>query len=381
MVKSINLNRSQSRPYMPTTIANDDVPSSMRPQFSLTGVAAIYPHSFVDGFSNTERQAAVRALLRHDAHIDGTHFHTRKRGGLHPSYIAFNSHTSADEKSITHEELVEAALQDIFDAIVMQDWLDGGILFLFIATALKPQQHSRQNTSLWTFTLCLANCMKLQSAWVEMYQCWHKPLGKSLQFPTCNVSLNAVISRALSLRVTVNPAAPPHLPAPMVATGACIHCSACPSRQFKHDLQVDLKSKTPPSSAVREGREMALANKGTTPCVNASPRENKICRHRHADTFFSDGLKVPGPEIEAPSSVAPLISIGPHTDAIIDRFKMDDTVLLRLHQLIRSVCSSRWEAVLHSPEWNLTYEEVSKLTHALIADIQGTAVITKVLLP
>jgi hypothetical protein len=66
-------------------------------------------------------------------------------------------------------------------------------------------------------------------------------------------------------------------------------------------------------------------------------------------------------------------------DTIIDRFKMDDTVLLKLHQLIRSVCSSHWEAVLHSPKWDLTYEEASNLTHALIADIQGTTVITKVL--
>ncbi|KAG1790939.1 uncharacterized protein HD556DRAFT_1194929, partial [Suillus plorans] len=99
-------------------------------QFLLASLAAIYPNSFAEGFSNTERQAATRALLRHDSHIDGTHFHTRKCGGLHPSYIVFNSYTSADEKSITHKELVEAALQDVFDAIVMQDRLDGGISLL-----------------------------------------------------------------------------------------------------------------------------------------------------------------------------------------------------------------------------------------------------------
>ncbi|KAG1823254.1 hypothetical protein DFJ58DRAFT_618776, partial [Suillus subalutaceus] len=116
--------------------------------FSLTGLAAIYPHSFVEGFSNTERQAAVHALLRHDAHINGTHFHMRKRGGLHPSYIAFNSYTLADEKSITHEELLEAVLQDIFDAIVMQDRLDGGISLLIhchgseATTALSPEHIS-----------------------------------------------------------------------------------------------------------------------------------------------------------------------------------------------------------------------------------------------
>lgn len=68
-------------------------------------------------FSDSECQAAARALLRHDAHLDGTHCLTRKPGGLHPSYIAFNSYTSPDEKSITHEEFVEAALCDLFDAV------------------------------------------------------------------------------------------------------------------------------------------------------------------------------------------------------------------------------------------------------------------------
>ncbi|KAG2086294.1 hypothetical protein BD769DRAFT_1338755, partial [Suillus cothurnatus] len=116
--------------------------------FSIAGLAAIYPHSIVEGFSNTECQAAVHALLRHNVHIDSTHFHMRKHGGLHPSHIAFNSYTSVDEKSITHEELVEVALQDIFDAIVMQDRLDGGISLLICCpgseatTALSPEHIS-----------------------------------------------------------------------------------------------------------------------------------------------------------------------------------------------------------------------------------------------
>ncbi|KAG2065462.1 hypothetical protein BDR04DRAFT_1032701 [Suillus decipiens] len=113
----------------------------MQPQFSLTSLAAIYPHSFVEEFSNAEHQAAVHALLRHDIHIDGTHFHMGKHGGLHPSHITFNLYTLADEQSIAHEELVEVALQDI----VMQDHLNGGISLLIhcpaseATTALSPE--------------------------------------------------------------------------------------------------------------------------------------------------------------------------------------------------------------------------------------------------
>ncbi|KAG1795024.1 uncharacterized protein HD556DRAFT_1200604, partial [Suillus plorans] len=95
--------------------------------FSLASIAALHSNTFAQEFTKTERQAAARALLRHDAHLDGTHFHTRKPAGLHPSYIAFNSYTTLDEKSMTHEEFVEVALQDLFDAVAMQDRLDGRI--------------------------------------------------------------------------------------------------------------------------------------------------------------------------------------------------------------------------------------------------------------
>lgn len=38
--------------------------------------------------------------------------------------------------------------------------------------------------------------------------------------------------------------------------------------------------------------------------------------------------------------------------------------------LISTVCSSRWEAVLRSPQWNLTYEQAVNLSRALNADTQ-----------
>lgn len=87
--------------------------------FTMSGLAALHSSTFGQGFSNNERQAAARGLLRHDAHIDGTHYHARTRGGLHPSYIAFHSNTQEPElgRSQTQTELVEATLQDVFDAV------------------------------------------------------------------------------------------------------------------------------------------------------------------------------------------------------------------------------------------------------------------------
>ncbi|KAG2365336.1 hypothetical protein BDR07DRAFT_1481456 [Suillus spraguei] len=155
-------------------------------------------------------------------------------------------------------------------------------------------------------------------------------------------------------------------PAPTTATGSRIHCSACPPQQFQHNLQANAESNTVTSSAVQEDRAMALLDSNMPP--------NKIWQHQPVDAFFTKGLMVPGHEIRGmreAASFTPLISLGPHTDAILDCFKMDDAVLLKLHALIKSVRSSCWETVLRSPKWDLTYEQASNLARALLMDIQG----------
>jgi hypothetical protein len=87
--------------------------------FTMSSLATLYHTStLAEGFSNNERQAAARALLRHNAHLDGTHYHTRRPGGLHPAYVAFNrTDSTSKERSLTHTELVEAALKNLFDAV------------------------------------------------------------------------------------------------------------------------------------------------------------------------------------------------------------------------------------------------------------------------
>ena len=66
-----------------------------------------------------------------------------------------------------------------------------------------------------------------------------------------------------------------------------------------------------------------------------------------------------------------LISIGPETDAVIDRFALDDNPLPRLQVLTQQVCSSRWETVLRTPHWGLSYEQSTNLARAMQADICG----------
>ncbi|KAI6002122.1 hypothetical protein EDD15DRAFT_2146964, partial [Pisolithus albus] len=98
--------------------------------FTIANIAELYAARFAQGYSNNQRQAAIQALLRHGAYEDGAHYHTNVQNGLHPAYATFNPMEKTNQKVLGRAELVEASLGDLFDAITMQDRLDGGISVL-----------------------------------------------------------------------------------------------------------------------------------------------------------------------------------------------------------------------------------------------------------
>jgi len=67
-----------------------------------------------------------------------------------------------------------------------------------------------------------------------------------------------------------------------------------------------------------------------------------------------------------------LVSIGPNSDAVLNRFNLGDDLLPCLCNLIGTVRSSHWEAVLRSSPWSLSYKEAANLSAALCADLKGT---------
>ncbi|KAG2108907.1 uncharacterized protein F5147DRAFT_652503 [Suillus discolor] len=105
---------------------------------------------------------------------------------------------------------------------------------------------------------------------------------------------------------------------------------SCPTKQFERDFEVSNKSL---SAAVQMGQALA----------NASPSKSKsdIRQHCNTDTF------------------------------LLNAAQQDDHILPKLHQLIGSIRSSHWEAVLQSLKWNLTYEQASNLSRALNSDIHS----------
>ena len=86
-------------------------------RFTLAEMAAMYNSTFAKRFSNNERHAAIRALLRHGAHEDGTHYHTKTRSGLHPAYYRFNPAEDSGQSELTRTALTEAVTKDVFDAV------------------------------------------------------------------------------------------------------------------------------------------------------------------------------------------------------------------------------------------------------------------------
>ena len=182
----------------------------------------------------------------------------------------------------------------------------------------------------------------------------------------------------------MNPTGSQALPGPLVPTGSRIQCSARPPKAFTHDFKIHSSTKLKDSNSgtcqqsITVQHALALAS-GASTTKSPKPRQR-----RHADVFslprnvenFSNGPKVQMPAFthSHPDFTIydpPIISIGPHTDAVLDRFKMGDEVIFKLRHLMSTVRSSRWEAVLRSPKWDLTFEQAVNIAKALNADLQG----------
>ncbi|KAG1735557.1 hypothetical protein EDB19DRAFT_1830226 [Suillus lakei] len=352
-------------------------PESLRkPHFTLASVAALYLDSFVPGFSNAERHAAACALLRHESHQDGTHYHTETPSSLHPSFIKFNKILMLqDQKTITHEEFVEAALEDVFDAVhlffklSLYDFqcnhLDGGISLLIRCPG-------SQATDSLTAECIAVNVGGDISLFVQGF--CEQMAKHHLQRFTEWCCIEDIQPPHRYLAPQVNPTGSQALPAPLVLTGSHIQCSAWPPLNLNRNFEIlsttpKDSSDTlirPPSSFIQHAT--ALASASLTTGSNTKPRRRQL-----TDVF---SLPKNAQSSNSPTPVivyGPLIiSIGPNTDVVLDRFKMGDGLIPRLCELMTTVCNTHWEATLRSPKWGLTFEQAVHLTNALNADLQGS---------
>ncbi|KAI6012301.1 hypothetical protein BKA83DRAFT_16703, partial [Pisolithus microcarpus] len=334
-----------------------------RNPFMVAAIASLYSSPFAEGFNVGQRQAAIRALLRYGAHEDGTHHHVKSPGGLHPAYAAFNPIDKTEGKIIRRTDLIEASLGDVFDAITLQDRLDGGLSVLVrcpgsdtisaeelaVDVYVTPREileneHVRGDSAMLVQAFCQEFAVPHLQRFTEQCKI------ESIRAPKPRCADSITLSR------------PNHLP-PSVKPGA---------EEDEQHLS--------PSAAIRETVKFVPSIKKPQPpgMPTTSLHQCSTRQRRPADAFLNAANTLsldPTPLSISPDQLAPsslLISIGPNTDAILDRFSLGDEVLPRLHVLVGTVRSSRWEVVLRAKPWNLTYEQASNLSRALLADIKGT---------
>ena len=172
---------------------------------------------------------------------------------------------------------------------------------------------------------------------------------------------------------------PEHLPAPSNPLSSRIRCRGL-DKEAKVALSEDTRHLSA-SAAIRETAVVTTSEKQSEASSDSvrPTKSSRQCRQwRLAQAFplpdkevFSDPVLV---EPSDPSVSGPvLISIGPNSDAVLDRFNLGDDLLPRLHTLVRTARSSRWETVLISSPWNLTPEQALHLSRALSADLKGSA--------
>jgi len=89
---------------------------------------------------------------------------------------------------------------------------------------------------------------------------------------------------------------------------------------------------------------------------------SQVCQQRNVDRFDPEEVTkavldtASGPSsADGAAGLHPIISIGASTDAILNRFGSSDQIIPHLRVLVTTVCSSRWEAMLRDPPWNLNY--------------------------
>ncbi|KIK21009.1 hypothetical protein PISMIDRAFT_12529 [Pisolithus microcarpus 441] len=235
--------------------------------FSISNLTALYNSTFAEGFSNDERQAAARALLRHNAHLDGTHFQSRVKGGLHPAYVGFNPSTNDKKaRTLSNEELTEAALQDIFDVVTMQDRLDGGITVMLHCTGVKSasvQTADEVTVDLFTPRELHETPERIGSDITVLVQAFCQEFALP-HFQRFNKHCNLEIITPPEYNVqagSINVDGPQYLPFPLSPASSHIQCSTQDPSLF--GVPANTKADSTPSAAICQVKE--IANRSNAP--------------------------------------------------------------------------------------------------------------------
>ncbi|KAG6912776.1 hypothetical protein DXG01_012236, partial [Tephrocybe rancida] len=157
-----------------------------------------------------------------------------------------------------------------------------------------------------------------------------------------------------------------HFPSPLTAAGAHVRCRCRKgsSRDLTQDLVLEELpppalplSRAPQSQSGPAGMSMSTRTNLSIPGGNIIPGVKKATtkEHLHLPEDGYGGI---------------IISLGPRTDAIIDRYQLSDKELIpAIRVLSRAARNSSWEMALQAANFHLSYEQARNLSRAMHGDL------------
>ncbi|KAG6908714.1 hypothetical protein DXG01_003559 [Tephrocybe rancida] len=341
-------------------------PAGARPTLlTPSGIAAASLNNLKKSVPSAVRQTAARAILRHGIHLTD-HTEARRTNGLSSLYIHLHGRGDINGVELREQRQVIADLQDdVLDAITALDRADGGISTLLRSPGFQPSINMGAENV--TVDLIVSPRELLEA---------EKELSKALALITQSFAQDIVIphmfrfNQRCIIEGVIAPPAPPegqslklkgnsHLPAAVPENGINVRCQCRPggARELLQDMAIaDMSTRTPsnlPTVAVQDRHHLH---------ANVTLRARK----GHDSDIIDDGFS------------GALISIGPRTDAVLDRFQLQAQEIPALRVLSQSERSSKWEEVLRSEKFAYSYEIASTVSEAMCADLGLSRARTKV---
>ncbi|KAG6377664.1 hypothetical protein JVT61DRAFT_14429 [Boletus reticuloceps] len=173
----------------------------------------------------------------------------------------------------------------------------------------------------------------------------------------CNI--NQITPPSLCLPAEcINIHSPPYLPHPMSPVSSHIACNA---------VQAPVSGVTAKSALIQEAVVLNTTPKKTSTSVSSATR---AIHQRHPGEVFllATSATLGSNFATATRPIKPILSIGPNSDVVLDRFNFGDELIPGLRKLVETTWDTRWEAKLHEALWNLTFEQAFNLSRTLSAD-------------
>ncbi|KAG6905187.1 hypothetical protein DXG01_004375 [Tephrocybe rancida] len=336
------------------------------------------------------RSTAACAILRHGLHASD-HFKVLNAKGLHPMFVSLHSRgeVEGNEKTEVHQ-LISDLREDALDAVSALDRLDGGIsVFLRCPGFQAPASMGTDSVTVDLVVpprelLAPEGGKELSKALALMVQAF----GKDVALPYL-----ARFNQRCRAEGVVAPPVPPYdgvkcsLSAsaagkPLKLSGS----SHLPTPKLPSDLEIRCQCRSGGAQEVLRDITIAHMSFSAAPIARSLPiiaplvvaedacQESKVfpsrkgeagARPQRSDTTVDNGFS------------GAIISIGPRTDAVLDRFKLEAQEIPKLCSLSFNERSSKWEEAMRSTgHFSYSYEIASTMAEAMRADlgVQGNQV-------